>query len=284
MNRHLIAASSLVGLFVIASQSAYAGSYSDAVLSDNPIAYWPMNGNADDVSGNNHNGAVDGGTDSVTFDHPGLVPAESGSGAVSLAGMDRIIVPGFEKIGATGYSAEYWVSVTEFPTACCDNFVGDGEAGGDFFMMNYLIGPGQGDTGAVRPHYSFANTPVSLTTQTPNVLELDTTFHVVTTWDATDPNNNNGKIYFNGQLVLEGNVTGNVPAPGDTGDNKIYIGRDDRENRPSNFIIDEVAFYDYPLTDAQVESHFAIGSVPEPNSAVLLALGGSLLLLRRQRK
>ena len=151
-------------------------------------------------------------------------------------------------------------------------------------MMNYLIGPGQGDTGAVRPHYSFANTPVSLTTQGANVLGIDTTYHVVTTWDATDPNNNNGKIYFDGQLVLEGNVTGNVPAAGDTGDNAIYIGRDDRENRPSNFIIDEVALYDYPLTAAQVQSHYNIGIVPEPSSATLLGLAGSVLLLFRRRR
>ena len=284
MRCHVFKLNCLLGLILLIPNLAFAGTYADAVLNDNPIAYWRMNSNADDASGNNHNGAVDGGTGSVTFDHPGLVPAEAGSGAVSLAGMDRIIIPGFEKIGASGYSAEYWVNVTAYPTACCDNLVGDGEAGGDFFMMNYLIGPGQGDIGAVRPHFSFGNQPVSLTTQEPNVLALNTTYHVVTTWDATDPNNNNGKIYFNGQLVLEGNVTGNVPAAGETGDNKIYIGRDDRENRPSNFIIDEVALYDYPLTEAQIQNHYVVGSVPEPSSAVLLLLGGSFVILRSRRR
>ena len=138
--------------------------------------------------------------------------------------------------------------------------------------MNYLIGPGQGDDGAVRPHYSFGNTPVSLTTSI-NILALDQVHHVVTTWDAADPDNNNGKIYIDGVLALEGNVTGNVPLPGTTGDNIIYIGRDGRENRPSNFEIDEVALYDFPLTSQQVSTHYNIGIVPEPGTSTMALIG-----------
>lgn len=241
------------------------GAYAAQVLADGPVAYWRL-GETDgsvifDRSGNNHHGMQDGAAGSIVFNGESLVPAEANDGSIGLAGFDRLVFPGFEKIGEAGYTAEYWVKVTAYPDACCDSFVSDGEAGGDFFMMNYLIGPGQGDTGAVRPHFSFGNTPVSLTTTQPDVLELDTIYHVVTTWDVAA---GEGNIYFNGELVLSGPVTGNVPPPGTTGDNMIFIGRDNRENRPSNFMIDEVALYDYPLTAEQVLNHFNVGINPEP--------------------
>ncbi len=279
-----VAAASLLSVV-----SAQAGLYSAAVLSDVPVAYWRM-GDADgsavaDASGNGHVGASDG--PSVTFGGASLVPAEIGNGSVSLAGFDRIMVPGFEKIGPGGYTAEYWVKVTAYPTACCDNLVGDGESGGDFFMMNYLIGPGQGTTGVVRPHYGTTNAPVSLTGTA--VLALDEVYHVVTTWDPTNANNANGKIYVNGVMTSSVIVSGNVPAPGTTGDNMIFIGRDGRENRPSNFMIDEVAMYNYALTAEQIESHYEIGinPIPEPGTMTLAVLGllglGAMLRRRRSR-
>ena len=40
--------------------------------------------------------------------------------------------------------------------------LGDGEASGDYFMMNYILGPNQGVVGAIRPHYGPANSPVSM--------------------------------------------------------------------------------------------------------------------------
>ena len=258
-----IVSASLLAFTATISIGDVLADYADTVLADRPIAYWRMDdaggSQITDSSGNGHHGEVDGNEGSITFGADGLVPSETDNGSIQLAGFDRIIVPGFEKIGEFGYSAEYWVRVTAYPDACCDNLVGDGESAGDFFMMNYLLGPGQGDDGAIRPHFSFGNSPVSLSTATPDVLELDTVYHVVTTWDATNPDNNNGKIYINGAEVLSGNVSSNVPPPGDTGDNAIYIGRDDREDRPSNFDIDEVALYDRPLTAVQVQAHYQAG-------------------------
>ncbi|MCB1096303.1 MAG: LamG domain-containing protein [Verrucomicrobiae bacterium] len=247
------------------------GQYADAVLADDPVAYWRMDDSdgtqVTDSSGNGNHGAVDGDSGSITFGQGGLLSAEPEGRSISLAGLDRIVMPGFEKVGATGFSAEYWVRVTQYPEACCDSLVSDGEAAGDFFMMNYLLGPGQGDNGAIRPHFGTGNAPVALSTAEPNVLALNQVYHVVTTWDAADPDNNNGKIFINGVVVLEGNVSGNVPAPGDTGDNMIFIGRDNRENRPSNFDIDEVALYDKPLTSAQVQAHYAAGTAQRANYA-----------------
>ncbi|MEZ5328504.1 MAG: LamG domain-containing protein [Verrucomicrobiales bacterium] len=260
---NIVRVSASVQMALICLSIAHA-QYADTVMEDEPVAYWRMDDvdgtQVTDSSGNGHHGAVDGDAGSITFGQSGLLKTDTESRSISLAGLDRLIIPGFEKIGEQGHSAEYWVRVTQYPEACCDSLVSDGEAGGDFFMMNYLLGPGQGDSGAIRPHYGTGNAPVALSTAAPNVLEVGEVYHVVTTWDATDPDNNNGRIYINGQVVLEGNVTGNVPAPGGTGDNMIFIGRDNRENRPSNFDIDEVAIYDKPLSAEQVQAHYLAGA------------------------
>ncbi len=245
------------------------GNFANAVLADGPIAYWRLDeGDGSivyDRSGNNHHGEQDGVTGSISYGGESLVPAESGNGSISLAGFDRLIFPGFEKVGADGWSAEYWVKVTAFPGAgnCCDNFVGDGVSAGDFFMMNYLIDSPQGDQGAIRPHFN-GTSSVSITTTVPNVLELDTIYHVVTNWDRTA---GMGNVYVNGELWLSGFAAGN-PAAGSTG-NDVFIGRDNRENRPSNFMIDEVALYDYPLTPEQILNHYNVGLNPEPNRVVI---------------
>ena len=155
----------LVGVLGTISPVSVNAQYADVILADEPTAYWRLDdldgSEVKDSSGNDHHGAVDGVEGSIAFGRPGLVSKEIANGSISLAGFDRIIIPGFEKIGDAGFSAEYWVRVTEYPTACCDSLVSDGESGGDFFMMNYLLGPGQGDNGGIRSHFSFANAPVS---------------------------------------------------------------------------------------------------------------------------
>ena len=272
-------------VFFTVANTSNAAAYATAVLADNPIAYWRLDGNANDSSASGlAAGAVNGNpaAGTVTFQSASLVPAEAGNGSVALsgtaAGSERIQIPGFEKIGAGGYSAEYWVNVTSYPGACCDSLVSDGVSGGDFWMMNYLIGPGQGTDGAVRPHFGIPGTVSITTNATP--LVLGQTYHVVTTYDAVG---GMGHVYFDGIAVLSAAVTATIPAPGTTGDNDIFIGRDGRENRPSNFMIDEVALYDYALSPAQVLNHYNIGSIPEPGSASLLGLALLGVFLRRRR-
>jgi hypothetical protein len=227
--------------------------YRDAVLTNNPVAYWRLGDTTTSMVDTTANGHIGTAVGSVLLGQPGLIPSEPTNTAIGISGSGRITIPGFEKIGPSGYTVEYWLKVSQFPGGCCQNLVGDGESAGDFFLMNYLLAGG-----AIRPHYSFDNSPVSIDSTT--TLQLNNSYHIVTTWDAGNAANN-AVIYINGVADRTGTVTRNLPAPGAKGNNTIYIGPDDREAGTANFICDEVALYNHPLTAADVSAHYAAATI-----------------------
>ncbi len=250
--------SSGAGLFA----SVGAGSYSGEVLADAPIAYWKMDDATASIADSSGNSLTGTATAGVTLGSTPIVGASPTSKAITLTGANRVTVPGFEKIGAQGYTVEFWVKILSSPAGFM-NLVGDGESGGDFFMMNYLSA-GR----IIRPHYSFGNSPVSLDSNA--ALAVGQTYHVVTTWDAVNTTNN-GVIYFNGVADRTATITRNVPAAGSTGNNTVFIGYDNREPASGSYVIDEVALYNKPLSSTRVAAHFAAGNAPGPRNTSLTA-------------
>jgi len=171
------------------------GAYQATVLANSPLAYWRLNDASTtitDSTANAHNGTATAG---VLLNEPSLIATDPANHAIRTIGGDRVVIPGFEKIGAAGYTVEFWVKVHQLPTTCCQNLVGDGDTDNDFFLMNYILGPDQGLVGAIRPHYSFGNSPVSMDSAT--ALQVGNVYHIVTTWD-TSVSVNNAVIYING--------------------------------------------------------------------------------------
>jgi hypothetical protein len=241
-------------LSLAASLTARAD-YAAEVLSDSPMAFWRLGETGlsfSDATGNGHHGTADaplGATGEAS-----LLGGDLANGAIRLSNDARIIVPGWDKFtpASTGYSVEFWIRPETLPTACCGNIVGDGESGGDFYFMNYLLGPQQGAAGTVRSHFSFANTPVSLNSAI--TLAPAVTYHVVSTWEQASGTAN---IFING--LLRGTVTTTTNLPSND-DNQVFIGRDNREAFTGiSFLLDEVAFYDKPLEQSRVARHFNAG-------------------------
>ncbi len=247
------------------STGGVAGAYAAAVAADAPVAAWTLDETAGvfaDASGHGRSGT---GTAGLTRGTGPLVNDGAGSRAITLSGSNRVTVPGFEKIGAGGCSVEYWVKVLTPPSGFM-NLVGDGD-GVDFFLMNYLT-----PASAIRPHYGFGNTPVSV--DSASSLVPGEVYHVVTTWSTAVPTDN-AVIYLNGVADTTGTVTRNVPAVGTSGNNTVFIGYDNREPASGSYVIDEVALYDHALSAERVAAHHAAGALPAPQRTTLAAGGGA---------
>ena len=135
------------------------------------------------------------------------------------------------------------------------NIVGDAEGSSDFYFMNYLT-----DASKIRPHFNGAGI-VSLDSQA--TLIPGNTYYVVTTWDKTA---GVGSIYINGRL--DNSLAVGSGSAVNT-NNPVYIGRDNREPG-GDFTIDEVAYYDDPLSATAIHQRRALAAlgVPVPDSLV----------------
>ena len=264
----LLAVALQLGLF---GDAAWSGPYQDAVLLDNPVAYWTFD--ETDVGQPAANsgilGAVADGSytlDGVVLSEQTLVAGESNS-SILLSGSGRMATAPFDKfssvgdVGGTGFSVEYWTEYRSLPGGFT-NIVGDGESGGDFNLMVYG-GPG----GFVRPHVS-TDSGVSAIDSVPT-LSPGEIVHVVSTWDAIS---GDMTLYFDGAAVDANSIAASLPNNGMplNIDNPIFVGQDGREPRTPDAWLDEVAIYNYPLSADRVAAHYNAGMgapplpLPEP--------------------
>jgi|GEM_PF-2258215 len=236
-----------------------AAVYSTAVLADSPVAYWRL---GEASSGNTAInlgtlGAAANGTYTAgaSVGVASLIRSESGNTAFNVLGSERMVTANVEKFaGGTGYTAEYWIKLNATPGACCYSALSDGESNGDFFMMNYILGPNQGTPGAVRPHFGTTGNTVSINSASP--LVAGEAAHVVTTWDQTS---GVAAIYMNGKLINSQIVGTNGPGAA-TSTNPFFVGRDGRGGIDgSNMVVDDPAFYNKALTLDQVRTHYSKG-------------------------
>lgn len=248
----------MVGLMCVSAQAA--GTYSQLVQADDPVAYWQLNqagtgatavnvANGPSSAGAAANGTF---TSGVGMGTAGLLRGSTDTAiTVSNGTVDRMATAGFEKFaGGSGFSVEYW---TRMPTTMSgfQPVVGDGEVGGDFNLMSYRI-PG----GGIRSHVQ-TNTGISAidTSGQPWTETLNTIHHVVSTWDATT-----GLLqaYVDGRLQSV-NVT-RTGTPVNT-NNPIFIGQDNRETpNKGTLVVDDAAVYNKPLSESQVRAHFNRGN------------------------
>lgn len=265
-------ATMLVAACLAAVDQTSASPYSDAVLADGPLAYWRLGDAGPAVADSAGSNSGTGGAN-VLFGQPSLIPINDplntsvrfpagGTGDAS----NRITIPGFNKFpgGSTGYTVEYWLNVPSGQVLPANtNVVGDGLSGPSFYMMNYL----RSDR-SIRTHYN-GITGTSLTTPG-GVVSFDQTHHVASVLDLTA---GTAAIYVDG--VLQASAAGLSGVPTNTS-NPMYLGVDNREPGV-NLWLDEVAFYNYPLSAAQILNHFNLAQ-SEPPPPPLAPEPGSLIL------
>jgi hypothetical protein len=207
-------------------------SRADADIISNLLAHYPFSGDAADVSGNGHDGAVFGATLTTDrFDNP--------QSAYSFDGNDRIDVPDDPRLtlGAGPFTLAAWVRLSQFG------------ADGGYYLIGHSTGPGStskwifwvGSSGislVVGPAPGW----ISLGSGS---FELARWYHVAIIREA-----NTLTAYVDGAPIGSAQLTVPIPDPG----NVLQIGtaEPDRPNRPVRGSIDDVRIYSRALSASDI--------------------------------
>ncbi|HTI70428.1 MAG TPA: LamG-like jellyroll fold domain-containing protein [Candidatus Limnocylindria bacterium] len=230
---------------------APTGRYATMVMTDNPSAFWRLdetNGTtAFDLAGG-HDGVYSG---ALTLGAPGALPGDNDT-AVSFGGADGVAkVPYSQTLNpGTAFTVEFWANpkdhdVNTYVPMGSQFRNGAGRLGWAFYIQNNSPNGWEiqlGDaTGVHADAYSSDHPAVAG--------RYD---HIVAVWDGV----NIAQLYVNG--ALDATATGSyVP----NGNQPWVIGQRNDGNFGFNGSIDEVAFYNYALTPAQIVNHFSVAYV-----------------------
>lgn len=221
-------------------------SYDQIVKLDAPVSYWRLGESSgttavDEMGANN--GTYNG---SPTLGATGLLTDDTDT-SVDFDGTDDY-VDGIGNLasGGTALSVEGWVNWDSFPA----NLGGRVIARSDGQFILYLFRNDGDSSNHLRYHIytggtqTFAQYPVSS-------LVVDTTYHVVGTWDGT-----NIRLYVNGEEVGITAKSGTLDAGTGSG---VHLGDDQNHNYEHDGQLDEIAIYDYALTPTQIRRHYYRG-------------------------
>jgi len=228
--------------------------YLGAVLADNPVTLWRLGESAGptavDSWGLNY-GTYFGTPGSITYSTPGLIPGDPNTAITCAYNDEGVQIPYAADLNnsAGPFSAEFWAVPNA--TSSLVAFANQNRVGGS--RIGYYIAYNVGSVGQRWACFlgNSAGENVALAGTSPIVPGQK--YHVVVTYDGTD-----AKIYVNGLLegtlnrpfgVGAGSFEANTSAP-------AWIGaRSAAEPGFYSGVIDEVAVYNYALSQAQVQKH-----------------------------
>jgi len=251
------------------SEVEAASVYANAVLANNPIAYWRLGETtgsvATDLSPNGLNGTYTGG---VLLNQPGAISSDTDR-SVSLDGTTGFVSvasdPRLNQL-TNNFTIEAWihpgdplpgnldplpafriVSTRSFEPPSQRGFAFSVESDNTLWFMAF----------AVKDYHSGV------------VVPRDAWSNVAVTFDAA----NTARFYVNG--VLRSTITGSAPAFQNS--SSLDIGREPILSALGiqsyfNGGIDDVAIYNQALSAADINQHY-LASTPEPSSVMLAAFG-----------
>jgi hypothetical protein len=254
-------------LLSVLAASAFAGTYSDKVLSDSPFAYYRLNessntGAAADQVGSNAGAYVNAPTSGVA----GALPSDPGSTAFSFAKTSsqhvRLTTMGtFGSSQTTGYSVEYWLKTSD--TTTFQTVLGTiNSTGNEAFSvdLNYA-----GVAGRVRLYDRDPNAnrfeSNFYTSTNGNINVFDGAWHhVVHVYEPTAAVANRIRMYVDGVRQLNDYLPTATPPTNANYQFPLILGGTNNRGTVQDFLngsLDEVAFYKTILSDAAIAAHYA---------------------------
>jgi hypothetical protein len=238
-----------------ADMGAYGGGGSPLPinLSSGLVAYLPFDGNANDASGNGHNGTVTGAT--LTTNRFGQA-----NGAYLFGGAAAYITAPLDaSVFSNDFTASVWFMATDiadgWPTLLNEQGVSAGYTPFNLQIAGSTCGcdsPGYLIADATYSGPSF-NWFLDRRQQTPT----GTYCQAVVTKAGT-----NVVLYLNSQVTVTGSVSSPITQTGDT----LWIGRAPTEDVPGDSvfhgIIDDVRIYNLALSSNEVAALYALESTP----------------------
>jgi uncharacterized protein YjdB len=254
------ATSSALSLTVVAPTA-----YQQAILSGNPIGYWPLNESSGTIAYDlvgGHNGTYTG---TYALGQAGPPNAFFGGSASTVfdGASGHVAIPGtpFNITGAITVVA--WVNVLSAPTF--DGLFGHGDA-----SWRMSINPNGQPGGNAGSSQSDATDPIS----SPGI--YDGNWHMVAyTYSGTPGRNGNGSLYVDGALVANNTIVTNA-----VGNNlDVWIGGSpDYPNRFLPAYIADAAVFFQSLSAAQVQGIYNGQWIAGPQTITITHSGSNIVL------
>jgi len=238
----------------------FLSTHSYAALVDGLVAHWSLDGNANDVTGNGHNGTIIGAT--PTSDRLG-----NANSAYSFDGSDYITVADSADftLGNNPFTIAAWQKINTF------------SADGVYYLMGHSEGPGNTDKwilGLRNDGVSLVTTPTGWVDVGNYSFQTEVWHHVALQRDGNTLN-----------AFIDGTSIGSVPFSATITDPaaSLLIGTAefDRPNRQFVGSIDDVRIYNRTLSISEIQS---LATVPIPAAIWLFGAGLIGLLGATRRK
>lgn len=239
---------------IIASMIMLISTSTYAALSDGLIAHWSFNGNAVDVTGNGHDGIVNGAQ--LSTDRFG-----SANSAYSFDGNDYISVADSADftLGSSPFTIAAWSRMSEFSTDAGYYFMGHDEGPGNTDKWIFF----QGNSGI-----SFVTTPTSWVSLGSYDFQIGDWHHIAVSRDG-----NLLSAFVDGVKIGDTLFTSIIPNPSAS----LLIGDAESQHPGRNYrgSIDDVRIYERALSSTELQE---LAAVPLP-AVLWLFVSGILGLI-----